>query len=256
MGNFTVKENGNLKYLESGLLFDEKEVKHFFSTKVGGVSTGEFESLNLGIYTKDSKVNVNKNFDIICSALEMNKNVVYLNQEHGKKIHILNKENVESIKGQKGDAIITNEKNMPIGIFTADCLPILLYDRKEKVIGAIHAGWRGVENKILTETIKEMKKKFNSDPINIVCAVGPCINKCCFEVSKDVAEKFNFIIEKENAIYVDLLKEIYDECIRENILDKNIDISNICTVCEKDTLYSYRRDNGKTGRIGSFIEIT
>lgn len=255
MENFRIKEDGDLKYLESGLLSGEEGIKHFFSTKIGGVSSEEYKSLNLGIYTNDSKESVEKNFDIICSSLKMNKNIAYLNQEHGKKVYIVTKENVNALTGKKGDAIITNEKNIPIGIFTADCLPILLYDKKEKVIGAIHAGWRGVEGKILTETLKVMKKNFNSDPLNIICAVGPCINKCCFEVSEEVAEKFNFIMNKNNSIYVDLLKEIYSECIKENISEKNIDMSNICTVCEKDTFYSYRGDNGKTGRIGSFIEI-
>lgn len=255
MERFLMKSNKDLKHLESVRLEKEKGVKHFFSSRIGGVSTEEYSSFNLGIFTNDKKENVEKNFNIICTALEMSKDVVYLNQEHGTKVFLITKENMNSIKGQKGDALITKEKNIPIGVFTADCLPILLYDKKNEAIAAIHAGWRGVEGKILTKTIASMKKEFNTSPNDVICAVGPCIGECCFEVSKEVADKFSFVIERGNSLYVDLLKEIHNECMKADVLEENIDIASICTVCNKETFYSYRGDNGKTGRIGSFIEL-
>lgn len=255
ISKFTLKTNGDLKFFQSELLNSEKEVKHFFSTKKGGVSTGEFESFNLGIFTNDYKENIKKNFNIICKELNMNTKVAYVNQEHGKKVVIVTNESFDSVVGQKADAIVTNKKNIPVGVFTADCVPILLYDKEKKVVAAIHAGWRGVEAKILSETVNLMKTTFNSLEENILCSIGPCIGKCCFEVSPDVGEKFTFKDERDGSIYVDLVKEVYNEAIKINIVEENIDISNICTVCEKDTLYSYRRDKGKTGRLGAFIEI-
>ncbi len=255
MGEFIVKENGSLQYLQSRTLSNSNGVKHFFSTKNGGVSPFEYESLNLGVYTNDSKENVEKNFNIICSSLNMNEKVAYLNQEHGDTVYIVNKENFSDVVGKKGDALITCEKNLPIGVFTADCVPILLYDKNKKVAAAIHAGWRGVEAKILTNTLGIMKKEFNSESSDIICAIGPSIGECCFEVSSDVGEKFKFSSEKNGKVYVDLLKEVYSECLSEGLLEENIDLANKCTVCEKELFYSYRRDNGLTGRIGSFIEI-
>lgn len=252
---FTLKQRGDLKYIQSDVLNSTGEVKHFFSTKKGGVSSGYFESLNLGVYTNDSKENVESNFHILCSSLDMSENIAYLNQEHGKNVFIVTKENAKKITGSKGDAIVTNEKNLPIGVFTADCVPILLYDNEKKVAAAIHAGWRGLESKVLTNTINFMKESFNSKEENIICSIGPCIGSCCFEVSSDVAEKFNFVITKGESIYVDLVKEAYSEAVNCNLLDKNIDVANKCTVCESELFYSYRKDNGKTGRIGSFIEI-
>lgn len=252
---FTLKKVGELEYLESNILKNSEGVKHFFSTRKGGVSTGEFESLNLGIYTNDSKENVRNNFNILCSSLNINENISYLNQEHGNKVFILTKENASEVVGSKGDAIVTQEKNMPIGVFTADCVPILLYDRDKKVAAAIHAGWRGLESKILTNTVNVLKEKFHSKEENIICAIGQCIGECCFEVSNDVAEKFRFVSSRGGSLYVDLLKEAYTEAKECNLLEKNIDTLGRCTVCESDLFHSYRRENGKTGRIGSFIEI-
>ncbi|MEG0371959.1 MAG: polyphenol oxidase family protein, partial [Clostridium sp.] len=175
----------------------------------------------------------------------------YLNQEHGMKVVVVTKDNYSNVVGSKGDAIITAQKNIPIGVFTADCVPILLYDKSKKVAAAIHAGWRGVEGKILTMTIEVMKNKFLSNGEDILCAIGPC----CFEVLPDVANKFKFVNNRDSKLYVDLFKEVYAEAKECNILDENIDMLETCTVCESNLFHSYRRDGGKTGRIGSFIQI-
>ncbi|KMT21421.1 peptidoglycan editing factor PgeF [Clostridium cylindrosporum] len=255
MSTFTLKKDGRLEYFQSNMLMQTGEVKHFFSTKNGGVSKGEFESLNLGVYTNDYKENIEENFNIICSSLNMNKSIAYLNQEHGTKVYVVDKDNYDDIVGKKGDAIITSQKNIPIGVFTADCVPILLYDKKQKVAAAIHAGWRGVEGRILTETLNVMKFKFQSCVEDVVCAIGPAIGPCCFEVSRDVADKFTFVFTVDDSIYVDLLKEVYSEAKDLNILEENIDVLGKCTVCSDSLFHSYRREKGKTGRIGSFIEI-
>lgn len=255
MNSFVIEKDGDLEYLQSNILNENKNIVHFFSGRKGGVSAEEFESLNLGVYTNDSKENVSENFKRICSSTKMHTNIAYLNQEHGKKVFIVNKDNISEVTGSKGDAIVTNEKNLPIGVFTADCVPILLYDKNNKVVAAIHAGWRGVEAKILSETFNVMKDNFASSSKDIICAIGPAIGPCCFEVSRDVADKFTFLKEKENSIFVDLFKEVYSEAKSLGFLEENIDISEKCTVCENELFHSYRREKGKTGRIGSFIEI-
>ncbi|MEF9952680.1 MAG: peptidoglycan editing factor PgeF [Clostridium sp.] len=254
MGSFNTVKEGSLEYVQSNTLLKEN-VKHFFSTKNGGVSTGEFESLNLGMFTNDESEALNKNFQIILDHCKMDHNIAYLHQVHGEDVHIVNRNNYSNIVGKDGDAIITNEKNIPIGVFTADCVPILLYDKKNKVAAAIHAGWRGVVSKILTNTISKMNSEFGTSSKDIIMAVGPFIGSCCFEVSSDIIDKFNYYEKKDNRYFVNLYKEVENEALENNIPIDNIDYLNMCTVCNSHIFHSYRKESGKTGRIGSFIEI-
>lgn len=254
MGNFNIVKNGNVEYIQSKLLLKEN-IKHFFSTRNGGVSNGEFKSLNLGVYTNDNKENIKENFNIILNACNMSNKIAYLHQVHGQDVYVVNRSNYDEVLGKDGDSIITNERNLPIGVFTADCVPILLYDKSKNVVAAIHAGWRGVVSKILTKTIKKMEEKFSSKTKDIIMVVGPFIGECCFEVSKDILDKFNFYEERNNRYFVNLYKEVESEALSNNILIENIDYLNMCTVCSGEMFHSYRRQNGMTGRIGSFIEI-
>ncbi|MEG0004319.1 MAG: peptidoglycan editing factor PgeF [Clostridium sp.] len=255
MSKFNIVKKGSLEYIQSKSLLNEG-IKHFFSTKNGGVSEGEFESLNLGVYTNDNKDNVKENFNIILRECNMSSSIAYLHQVHGQDVYLVNRDNVDQVVGKDGDAIITAEKNLPIGVFTADCVPILLYDKNKKVVAAIHAGWRGVVGKILTKTISKMKQEFKTSSEDIVVAIGPFIGSCCFEVSADIINKFNFYEIRGNKYFVDLYKEVEKEALENNILLDNIDFLDMCSVCTGEIFHSYRRQSGKTGRIGSFIEIS
>jgi len=189
------------------------------------------------------------------------KDIIYLKQIHSDKIlkYICND---KSIKDEEGDAIITNEKNVIIGVFTADCVPIILIDEDKEVIAAIHSGWKGTFESITLKTIEKMKLEFNTNEINIKAYIGPHIRKCCYEVSEDL--KLNFIEKKKTISEEELFDEnnlnlevcIVDDLKRAGVKDYNINSLNLCTYCSDDVkLHSYRKSQGSYGRMFSFIML-
>lgn len=183
-------------------------------------------------------------------------------QIHSDIVNIVNEENIGSKK--EGDALITNLREVPLLVFTADCVPIAIIDKKNKAIGAVHAGWRGTYSKIVKNTIDLMKKEYNTNPDDLICVIGPSIGPCCYEVSKDLVEKFNtiltnmeenFYIIKEEKYYLDLWS------INEYILKtcgvkvENIINLNICTSCNSDKFHSYRVHEKTNKRIGLMLQV-
>jgi len=256
MSSFRIKSCDGVAYYISELFNSQKGIRHFFSSRIGGVSTGSYESLNLGIYTDDTSCHVEENKRRIFSAAGMSfENAVYLKQVHGNTIYEVTENNFNQIRGLEGDGLITRAVNIPIGIFTADCVPILIYDRVKRIASALHGGWKGTELGIVKKAVGIMCEEMGSDPENILSAIGPCIGKCCFEVGEDVAVRFSSSTERDGKLYVDLAAENIDQLKSCGVPEKNISTSGICTYCNRDMLYSYRRDKGVTGRMGSFIEI-
>ena len=160
--------------------------------------------------------------------------------------------------------MITNIPDVPLMIYTADCVPIVLVDTKRKVIADIHAGWRGTYAEIVVKTIKSMLNNFGSNPEDIVAIIGPAIGPCCYEVSEDLVDKFNtivtnkdfkFYIIKEDRFHIDLTKinsYLLEKC---GVKKENIHNLNICTSCQNDKFYSYRKDNKTDKRIGTIVQI-
>lgn len=187
--------------------------------------------------------------------------VVYLKQIHSDKI-LRYEKNSESIRDEEGDAIITNEKNVIIGVFTADCVPVILVEEEKGVIAAIHSGWRGTFECITLKTIKRMKDEFNVNEANIKAYIGPHIRKCCYEISEELKSKF---IEKKKGISEEELFNgnnlNLEACIVEDLLsagvkNENINSINLCTYCCNDIkLHSYRKSQGSYGRMLSFIML-
>lgn len=189
------------------------------------------------------------------------------NLTRNSQIHssIVNKIDIENI-GQRidGDALITNIKEVPLLILTADCVPVVIIDSKNKAIGAVHAGWRGTYDRIVKKTIEEMIKNYNTNPEDLVCVIGPSIGPCCYEVSKDLVEKFNtnlanhagkFDIIKNNKYYLDLWK-INELTLKDcKVKEENIINLQICTNCNHEKFYSYRKHNKTQKRIGTMIQI-
>lgn len=249
-------EKDKLIYYISEKLADVGFVKHFFSTRVGGVSTGNYSSLNLGLYTEDENEKIRLNFNKIFEAAEMDMDkIVFLKQIHGDQFYVVSNENYGSITESYGDAIITGEKGISIGIFTADCVPILLVDKENKLIAAVHAGWKGTHLKIVEKVLNHMFTFMGTNPVNVLAVIGPSIGPCCFEVKEDVADKFEFSIKRNDKIYVNLWNENKKQLLNMGLLEENITIANLCTCCNNDLFYSYRRDSGNTGRLAAFIEI-
>ena len=172
----------------------------------------------------------------------------YLKQIHSNIVHIAGD---NYINNQEGDALITNLVNTPLVVNAADCIPIVLYDKENKVIAAIHSGWKGTLNNITNKCLKLMMKYFDSKPKNISAYLYPSIRICHFEIEKDVFKQFenkienitNYVIKKEPKYYLDLQKIVKDNLKKLGII--NINDSNICTYCNHDNYYSYRYNRTK-----------
>ncbi|NOR54888.1 MAG: peptidoglycan editing factor PgeF [Sulfurovum sp.] len=157
------------------------------------------------------------------------------------------------------DALITNVSQVVLSILTADCVPILLYDPKQKVIAAVHAGWKGTEAKIVAKTVAKMSEVFHSEAKDIIAGIAPSIGKCCYEVGEDVAKHFfnhpDACTAKGTKFMLDLPSINKEQLVSAGLQEKNIEMSKICTACEVERFFSYRKEKGCSGRFMSMITL-
>ena len=221
-------------------------ISHGFFNRCGGKSKGIYKSLNCGPGSNDKRINIYENLKIVKSKINNDcKNIVLLNQIHSNKFIFINK-NFKKKRKFKADAIITNQKKLPIGILTADCVPILICDKKKNIIAAIHAGWKGAYKNILTRVIKFMLKK-DCHIKDIHVAIGPCISQKNYNVKEDFFKKFikkdkkntKFFKKRKNLLYFDLPGYIKSQLKIMKI--SNIDHINIDTFEYKNNYFSARR---------------
>jgi YfiH family protein len=221
-------------------------ISHGFFNRYGGKSKGIYKSLNCGPGSNDKKINIYKNLKIVKSKINNNcKNIILLNQIHSNKFIFINK-NYKKKRKFKADAIITNQKKLPIGILTADCVPILICDKKKNIIAAIHAGWKGAYKNILIKVVKFMLKK-DCHIKDIHVAIGPCISQKNYNVKEDFFKKFikkdkkniKFFKKRKNLLYFDLPGYIKSQLKIMKI--SNIDHINIDTFEYKNNYFSARR---------------
>lgn len=226
------------------------------------INKEELDFVNIAITTTnvDAKKldDINNVFKDVFTLKNLSKN----KQIHSNIVNKVDKDNIGQIID--GDAIITNEKNVPLLILTADCVPVVLVDTINKAVGLVHAGWRGTYGKICAETLQSMKENYNTKPEDVVAIIGPSIGKCCYEVSYDLVEKFSALLSnadekiyeiRDDKYYLDLW-EINTQILKEfGVLKSNIINMNICTSCNCDRFFSYRKHDKTPKRIGTFIEI-
>jgi len=224
-----------------------ENIKHCFFSRKNGFSKDHYLSLNCGLESGDKNQNVLKNLNLVSNKIGCkSEELITLNQMHSNKVVYF--DNESSIKNKlPGDAIVTKIKNVAIGILTADCAPILLYDHSKKIIGCIHSGWKGALNGIIRNTVNKFKE-LNSNIDNLVAIVGPCIGKESYEVKIDFYKKFvnqnpkyeEFFKKISNKKYIfDLRDFINNEISDSNI--KNIENIEMDTFLEEECFYSYRR---------------
>ncbi|MEG0773274.1 peptidoglycan editing factor PgeF [Clostridium sp.] len=182
--------------------------------------------------------------------------IVYLNQIHSAIVHIF--ENNKEVINSEGDGIITSNTNTAIGVFTADCVPVILVDKAKRIISAVHSGWRGTYDNIVGKTVNMMKETYNCNPEEMKIYIGPHNRECCYEVSEELIHKFNtnplFKGKISQGRMLSLEKCIKIELLNENVKEENINFTRQCTFCSKDlTFFSYRREEEKEGRMYSFV---
>lgn len=242
------------------------DTPHAFTTRIGGVSEGIYKSLNLGQNLGDKRENVQTNYDCLCNAIGItNDDLVFSRQVHEANIRVVRGADRGSLKCAAlpcADGLITNEPNVALTVFTADCVPILLYDPVNRVIGAVHSGWRGTAANIAGIAIKKMESEFGCEGANIIAAIGPCISKCCFETDNDVVDSMKNCLGDiasqcydagDTKFFVDLKKA--NQLLLINAGVKSIAISNECTYCSGDTYWSHRRLGTNRGSQAAVITM-
>lgn len=190
-------------------------------------------------------------------SLKINyKSLVCAEQVHGSDARYIR----ENDKGKgalspdtaipKTDALITNIRNLPLAVFTADCLPIFLYDRITHSIGLIHAGWRGTRDNIVLKTVELMREKFNTNPKELRADFGPRIKNCCYEVGKEFTNYFKQgLIKRNRHYYLDLAEPNKQQLLSLGVKEKSIFDSGICTSCQNHSFFSYRKERDSCGRM-------
>ena len=222
-------------------------------------------NFSLALHTGEEPQKIIENRTTIAKSFP-NMNFIVANQTHSDNIKVIKEANKTWLSNRAEhaiedcDALITNQKNIMLTILTADCVPILLFDPKQKVVSAIHAGWKGTEQQIVFKTVEKMKELFNSNPNDIIAGIAPSIGKCCYEVDWNVAQHFNDVKdaydEKDKKYMLDLPHINKIQLLQAGLKEENIELSNICTACEVDDYFSYRKEGGCSGRFMSMIGLT
>ena len=220
-------------------------IKHCFFSRKGGFSKGLYQSLNCGKGSKDNKKNVSRNLYFVSKKMKINqKKLLLMHQTHSNKVIIVHKKN-QNLKKLDSDALITKIKGISLGVVTADCVPIILYDKKNQIIGCIHAGWKGASSGIIENTVKKFKKLDSKN--QIFASIGPCIGKKSYEVDIDFYRKFiskskknakYFLKKNKNKKLFNLRKYVNDKLVKLNV---KVDHVNHDTFKEKSSFFSYRR---------------
>jgi len=238
-----------------------KNIKHGFFNRKGGVSSGIYKSLNCGIGSHDKKKNVLKNLQIVSKKIGCSqKKLVLLHQKHSNKFFYIDKNYKFNKKRIKADALITNVKNVAISILTADCAPILFYDSKKKIIGAVHAGWRGAYKKILLKIVKYLLKK-GSSLNNLYFVIGPSIAQKNYEVGVEFKKKFFKQDIKNKKYFKNVKKGIFfslNDYIKgqlQSLRIKNIEIIKKDTYNQKNNFFSSRRSKKNNLDYGRNISV-
>ena len=263
---------GDVPYITFPLLEQTGIVKHGFSTRLGGVSSGIYESMNLDFRCTEPRENVWENYRRITTALEMNpEDLVLSAQTHTTNIRRMTSEDrgkgfIRERDYTDVDGMITNDPNVVmVGLF-ADCVPLFFADPIHKAAALSHAGWRGTVGKIGEKTLKAMADAFGSRPQDLYCAVGPSICRSCYEVSEDVAEAFreafpggkagDVVTPKENGKYlVDLHLANVLTLASAGVPQAQIAVTDLCTCCRSDLLWSHRATKGQRGEMAAFMQL-
>lgn len=248
-----------IKYVASPLL-QGKPVVHGFLTRVGGVSSGAYESMNFDGRDTDTAANVERNRALFHAAFGVDQGrLVTVSQVHGKEVLVIEGRLPDT--PVEADAIVTAQSGVAIGMMTADCQPVLLYDPVNKAVGAVHAGWKGAALGIVVETVLKMAEMYGTDPSGLVASVGPCIGPCCYKVGWNVLDEYMArhreadCFKEKDGLRMDITLANTLQLLGVGVRKENISDDAICTACNPELFFSYRKDGGRTGRQLSFIML-
>lgn len=269
--NITYTENMHTRARHPNLLqFDTwnklEYVSNFSTTSQGGVSSGNYSSFNLGRYTEDDPLNIDVNYRFLSRMLGIDiENLFVPKQSHGNSIAVIDNDFLNLPAEEKQiiltdvDALITNVKNIGIGVTTADCVPILIHDPQNHAIAAIHAGWRGTVQHIASKTLKKMQQNFGTKSKDVLVGIAPSISAARFEVGDEIGEAFreakyqieNFSYRHETSgkLHIDLQEANTLDLMSLGVKRSNIENSKLCSYSNPDLFFSARRQTIKSGRM-------
>lgn len=253
-------------------LLEYGEIYHFVSTRNGGFSNPPYDSLNLGFHVGDSPEIVLDNRKRLASALGIPLgNFTIAQQVHGCNVGIIGEELRSSGAFHYDtaivatDAMITNTPNICLMVLQADCVPILFFDVKKKVIGVAHAGWKGTVRMVAQDTIKVLQKKFHCLPHDILVGIGPSIGPCCYEIGTEIIVQIEKAFPHEKGYICNktphgkgcfnLWEANKTQLLQIGIPERNIEVAQICTRCNHTIFFSYRCQNTETGRFGAGVML-
>ena len=278
-----LQEKTFLPYLVFPKLQQCVGVRHLFSTRMGGVSAGEWSSMNLSFSRGDEKTAVEENFRRIAEALGYeSEDLVSTDQTHTDVVRVVTKKDkghgiVREKEFFDTDGLITKESGVVLSAFFADCVPLFFADKTGKGIGLSHSGWKGTMNGIGAKTVQKMQAEFGCNPEDILVAIGPSICRNCYEVSEDLLLAFRerfypvygrnlvplcsrdrdagaLFWDKGNGKYhLDLWRANLLVLENAGILPEHIEVTNVCTCCNSKYLFSHRASKGRRGNLGAFI---
>lgn len=269
--DFSLQQVGDLQYLSSNAIAQTGGVAHGFSTRMGGVSEGIYNSLNLGFRCGDNPLHVAENFNRFRGALGVSgSHLVYANQVHGNHIHTVTTADIHNTQPDcpptlVADGLLTAIPGLCLTVFCADCTPVLLYDPVRRVVGAVHAGWRGTAAGIVSCAVEKMISNYGTNPDHILAAIGPSLSHCCFETHVDVP---NAMTESMGATALRHIKMLptgkflvdvkglnRDQLELSGVNPAHITTSDHCTACMPDLYWSHRHTGGARGSQVAMISL-
>ncbi len=237
--------------VHSSLLSNFSNLKHGISTRIGGVSPEPY-GLNLSFNVGDARENVEENRNRFFETLGIPPDRIAIpEQRHTATIRTV----TQPGQYKDCDALVTNVRGTYLSVSIADCAPIFLFDRKKEVVACVHAGWRGTEQRIVSQAIKLMTAEFGSEPTEILAFIGPSAGPCCYEIGAEVAGKFeeDYLSSRAGKIYLDIKKANSGQLRAAGVPDSNTEVLNDCTICGAERYHSFRRDRTKSGRMVAII---
>jgi hypothetical protein len=247
-----------LAFVTSALL----PVPHGFATRAGGVSEGPYASLNLGFAVGDVRERVEENHRRLAEAAGAALGALHtVKQVHGDRVlEAAGGEGGGTLRPQQGeaDALWTERPGDWVAVGTADCVPILLVDPDGRRVAAVHSGWRGTDADISARAVEALVAR-GARPERLLAAVGPSIQRCCYEVSGELAQRFTarfgpeVVQQSEGSVRLDLARAVRLTLLRAGLKEAHVDVLPECTACDGGRFFSHRRDAGRTGRHLNFV---